>query len=194
MIIIIIPLSHTHVSTNTHSNTGLYTYTLLLLGIKTGTKGSKALIPQCREVSVCNVELQHPSVKCWSDSETLRITSSTAEGLREEAVRQECRATAFIHNTKHSERTECFPVLLRDVWRWATVTSILQRRTCSRMLPHVRSLVYLDTGSKSNSLGHILFHTHWAFPHESVKTSKVQSPQNHPSVLRGYKKGVHIFI
>lgn len=61
------------------------------------------------------------------------------------------------------------------------------------MLPHRQSLVYLDIRGKSNSLGHVVFHIHRAFPHESVKTSKVQSPQQHPNVLSDYKKGVHIF-
>lgn len=54
---------------------------------------------------MCNAELQHPSVKCLLDSKTLRIISSAAEGLREETITHECRATllSIIPNTQRGE-------------------------------------------------------------------------------------------
>lgn len=71
----------THIDTDNHVCTGWCIYTILLLGIRTGSNGSRAPVPPCRSASMCKTDVQHPSEKSWSDSEILQVRALARKTL-----------------------------------------------------------------------------------------------------------------
>lgn len=141
---------------------------------------------------MCSAELQHPSVQCWSDRDTMStIYCSGPQGRAHHSGVQ--RLCLYQQYQTLGEVRVCFPVLLRECMKVRNHSINSERCNYTQMLPHRKSLVYLDKGHVQFTRWCVL-HIHQAFLHDLVKISWYRTPYTTPVSSVMTRRGTHFHL